>query len=229
MIAINNLSFAWQKAAKPTLTIEKLTIEQGKSVFLHGASGTGKSTLLSLLSGVNTPQHGSIYIADTEISALNGAKRDQFRADHIGYIFQHFNLLPYLSPVDNVTLGCAFSPTRKKRALAKHTSLNTCATELLTELGLAQNLHHQAVHKLSVGQQQRVGAARAFIGNPPLIIADEPTSALDTDNREAFINLLFSQQKQSQSTLVFVSHDLSLAPLFDQTLSLAQLQQEASV
>ncbi|MGO2129065.1 MAG: ABC transporter ATP-binding protein [Pseudoalteromonas prydzensis] len=229
MITLTDLVFKWQKQqAKPTLAIASLGIAKGEHVFLHGPSGCGKSTFLSLLAGINRPTSGSLNIFGCELSKLTNSKRDAFRADHIGYIFQNFNLLPYLSPIENVTLGCQFSKQRQKKALVNSITLNKEAARLLNALGLDEQLHQQNVASLSIGQQQRVAAARAFIGSPELIIADEPTSALDTRNRQAFITLLFEQAQAANSTLVFVSHDESLQPLFNRNIDLIALQEQVS-
>lgn len=229
MINIKQLNFKWQKQqSNPTLTIASLEIAKGEHVFLHGPSGCGKSTLLSLLAGINRPTSGCLSIFGCELSKLSNSKRDAFRADHIGYIFQNFNLLPYLSPIENVTLGCQFSKQRQKTALINSSSLNKEAARLLNALGLSEQFHLQNVANLSIGQQQRVAAARAFIGSPELIIADEPTSALDTDNRQAFIKLLFEQAQAANSTLIFVSHDESLQPLFNRNIDLIALQEQLS-
>ena len=225
MINLENVSFKWhKKAASPTLTIEQLAIDEGEHVFLHGPSGSGKSTLLALLAGINVTTSGQLCVLNQNLSALTNAQRDAFRADHIGYIFQNFNLLPYLTPLENVCLGCQFSKKRQRHVLNQTESLTKEAARLLNALGLEPHLHNQNVATLSIGQQQRVAAARAFIGSPELIIADEPTSALDTQNRESFIKLLFEQAKKSNSTLVFVSHDETLKPLFNRTIDLVSLQ-----
>lgn len=229
MITLTDLVFKWQKQqAKPTLAIASLEIAKGEHVFLHGPSGCGKSTLLSLLAGINRPTSGSLSIFNCELSKLSNSKRDAFRADHIGYIFQNFNLLPYLSPIENVILGCQFSKQRQKKALVNSTTLNQEAARLLNALGLSEKFHQQNVANLSIGQQQRVAAARAFIGSPELIIADEPTSALDTGNRQAFIKLLFEQAQATNSTLIFVSHDEGLQPLFNRNIDLIALQEQVS-
>lgn len=229
MITLTDLVFKWQKQQNnPTLAITTLEIAKGEHVFLHGPSGCGKSTLLSLLAGINRPTSGSLSIFDCDLSKLSNSKRDAFRADHIGYIFQNFNLLPYLSPLENVTLGCQFSKQRQKKALINSSSLDKEAARLLNALGLSEQFHQQSVANLSIGQQQRVAAARAFIGSPELIIADEPTSALDTGNRQAFIKLLFEQAQAANSTLIFVSHDESLQPLFNRNIDLIALQEQVS-
>ncbi|MBQ4832689.1 ABC transporter ATP-binding protein [Pseudoalteromonas sp. MMG010] len=225
MITLSNISFKWhKKALSNTLNIPYLSINKGEHVFLHGPSGCGKSTLLSLLAGINSPTSGELTILGKSLQMLTKAKRDAFRADNIGYIFQNFNLLPYLTPIENVVLGCQFSTSRKRNALKHASSLEQQAAHLLNALGLDTNLHYSNAADLSIGQQQRVAAARAFIGSPAIIIADEPTSALDTDNRQHFINLLFEQAKNSNSTLVFVSHDNSLQPLFNRSINLVTLQ-----
>ncbi|MCF7517402.1 MULTISPECIES: ABC transporter ATP-binding protein [Pseudoalteromonas] len=225
MITLSNVLFKWHsQQTAPTINIAQLQIDQGEHVFLHGPSGCGKSTLLSLLAGVATPNKGTIELLGKAINQLSNSQRDRFRADHIGYIFQNFNLLSYLSPIENVTLGCQFSPSRKHHALQNNATISAEASRLLTALGLTGSLQHQAVGELSIGQQQRVAAARAFIGSPEIIIADEPTSALDTQNRQAFVKLLFAQATATNSTLVFVSHDETLRSLFKRSIDLVELQ-----
>ncbi|RZF94606.1 ABC transporter ATP-binding protein [Pseudoalteromonas sp. CO302Y] len=225
MITLSNVLFKWHsQQTTPTINIAQLQIDQGEHVFLHGPSGYGKSTLLSLLAGVATPNKGTIELLGKAINQLSNSQRDRFRADHIGYIFQNFNLLSYLSPIENVTLGCQFSTSRKHHALQNNATISAEASRLLTALGLTGSLQHQAVGELSIGQQQRVAAARAFIGSPEIIIADEPTSALDTQNRQAFVKLLFEQATATNSTLVFVSHDETLRSLFKRSIDLVELQ-----
>lgn len=225
MINLKNVTFKWhQSDSSPTLNIKELVIEKSEHIFLHGPSGSGKSTLLEILAGINTATSGEVSILNQNLSALTNAQRDAFRADHIGYIFQNFNLLPYLTPLENVCLGCQFSKKRQQHMLSQADNLESEAARLLNALGLKAHFHNQNVATLSIGQQQRVAAARAFIGSPELIIADEPTSALDTQNRESFIKLLFEQAKKSNSTLVFVSHDETLKPLFSRTIDLVSLQ-----
>ncbi len=222
VIELQQVRFSWPGADKPTLNIPELKVNQGEHLFIKGPSGCGKSTLLSLLTGINTPSEGSLKVLDKQLSALSGSQRDKFRANHIGYIFQQFNLLPFLSVLENVVLPCQFSKRRRAQVsgdLPKH------AIQLLERLHLSSSLMNKPVAELSIGQQQRVAAARALIGKPELVIADEPTSALDHDNRSAFIELLLEQANQATSTLLFVSHDPTLEPLFDRSLDLRQLNQ----
>ncbi len=222
VIELQQVRFSWPGADKPTLNIPELKVNQGEHLFIKGPSGCGKSTLLSLLTGINTPSEGSLNVLDKQLSALSGSQRDKFRANHIGYIFQQFNLLPYLSVLENVVLPCQFSKRRRSQVSG---DLHKHAIQLLERLHLSSDLMNKPVAELSIGQQQRVAAARALIGKPELVIADEPTSALDHDNRSAFIELLLEQANQANSTLLFVSHDPTLEPLFDRSLDLRQLNQ----
>ena len=222
-IEIRDLRFRWSPDAELVLDIPALTIALGERVFLRGPSGSGKTTLLNLLGGVMQPQQGKVTLGDTDLTTLNGTDRDAFRAERIGFIFQQFNLVPYLGLIPNVTLPCRVSKQRHARATAGG-SLDAEARRLLTHMQLdVDALTDRPVATLSVGQQQRVAAARALIGSPELIIADEPTSSLDADAREAFLNLLMAEVARTSATLVFVSHDAGLAAQFDRTLQLADL------
>jgi putative ABC transport system ATP-binding protein len=192
-------------------------------MFVCGPSGSGKSTLLGLLSGVLQATSGEVSVLGVSFSTLSASRRDHFRAEHLGYIFQQFNLLPFLSPVENVLLGCAWSRVRAIRAGATQTAQRDEAIRLLGALGLsAQIVERSRTGNLSVGQQQRVAAARALIGGPRLLIADEPTSALDTDNRDVFLRLLLTECMRHGTGVVFVSHDMNLAPHFDRAVTLGE-------
>jgi len=223
IIDINQLRFRYPKSSHDILAIDHFTVGRGERLFIKGESGCGKSTLLGLLGGVSTAQSGSVSVLDTDIAKLKGAKRDHFRANHIGFIFQMFNLIPYLSTIENVILPCRFSKQRRQRASANH-DLAQEALRLLTHLGLEDpTLLARPVTELSMGQQQRVAAARALIGSPELIIADEPTSSLDADARGSFLKLLFDECQVAGTTLVFVSHDASLYDLFNRTVALSDI------
>ena len=227
LIELSGLSFAWPGQA-PLLDIPAFRLEPGETVFLKGPSGSGKTTLLGLLGGVQRPDRGSIRLLGQELTQLAAGARDRFRVDHTGYIFQQFNLLPFLSVRENVELPCHFSKSRAARAVTRHGSVDQAAATLLAHLGLRDPaMLARRADSLSIGQQQRVAAARALIGQPELVIADEPTSALDADAREAFIRLLFAECREAGASLLFVSHDQSLAPLFDRNLSLAELNRAA--
>lgn len=220
-VVMKDLTFSWGTGA-PLLDIADLEIKRGESVFLHGPSGSGKSTLLGLLGGVLLPGSGALNVLGQNLSVLGGRARDRFRADHLGIIFQMFNLLPYLSVADNVALSCRFSKVRSNRA-EEAGGVDTETVRLLRNLGLSEEAMARPVTDLSVGQQQRVAVARALIGQPELIIADEPTSALDADHRNVFIELLSAECAASGATLVFVSHDLTLAQNFDRTVALGEI------
>lgn len=223
LIHLSNVGFAWPGQPE-LLDIDSFTLQHGESLFLKGPSGSGKTTLLGLLGGVQKPQRGRIELLGQELSQLSAGARDRFRVDHTGYVFQQFNLLPFLSVRENVELPCHFSKLRANRAVQRHGSVAEATRALLAHLGLQQaELLQRRAGELSIGQQQRVAAARALIGQPELVIADEPTSALDTDAREAFLELLFAECRDAGSSLLFVSHDQSLARLFDRNLSLAEL------
>ncbi|MBR9982553.1 MAG: ABC transporter ATP-binding protein [Desulfatitalea sp.] len=220
-VDMDGVHFAWRKAHAPVLTIERLSIARGERVFIVGPSGSGKSTLLSLIAGILVPLQGTIRVGGVLLNALNSAGRDRFRADHIGFIHQMFNLIPYLSVRENVTLPCRFSPSRRRKSAEGPDGLNGQALHLLEKLGMNRSdLIDKPATELSVGQQQRVAAARAMIGAPELIIADEPTSSLDADHRAAFVRLLFNECDRQATTLVFVSHDTTLQTLFDRTIRL---------
>jgi putative ABC transport system ATP-binding protein len=189
-------------------------------VFVRGPSGSGKSTLLALLGGVLVPASGSLAVLGTALDRLGGAERDRFRADHVGFVFQLFNLIPYLSVIDNVLLACRFSPRRAERAGSR---IGDEAVRLLERLGIAGRLLATRASDLSVGQQQRVAAARALLGRPELVVADEPTSALDAEAQQAFIRLLREECEAAGSTLIFVSHDYRLACAFHREVDLMAL------
>lgn len=226
LLELNDLGFAWP-GQEELLDIPQFRLERGETLFLRGPSGSGKTTLLGLLGGVQKAGRGSIRLLGEELGGMSAGARDRFRVDHTGYIFQQFNLLPFLSVRENVELPCRFSRLRSQRAQQRHGSVAQAAGELLTHLGLPPTLHLRRADALSIGQQQRVAAARALIGQPELVIADEPTSALDSDTRETFLELLFAECRAAGSSLLFVSHDQGLAPLFDRSLSLAELNRAA--
>jgi putative ABC transport system ATP-binding protein len=224
VVDLEGVRFRWRGSGPDVLVLDRLRVARGERLFIEGPSGSGKSTLLGLLAGVTVPRLGSVRVLGQSLEALDGPGRDHFRAHHIGYIFQMFNLIPYLSIIENVTLPCRFSVKRRERARRRSADLATEARRLLGHLDLADpELLARPVNELSVGQQQRVAAARALMGSPEILIADEPTSSLDADRRQAFVRLLFEECAEAGSTLIFVSHDASLEPLFDRTLRLAEV------
>jgi putative ABC transport system ATP-binding protein len=228
-VRLEALRFRWGSGQHPVLVIDELRVARGERVYVEGPSGSGKSTLLALLAGVAVPEAGEVEVLGKRLDRLSAAGRDRFRAHHIGYMFQQFNLIPYLSMVENVLLPCRFSRQRRTAVRRRSSTLEAEALRLLAHLDLGDEvLRSRPVTALSVGQQQRVAVARALRGSPGLVIADEPTSALDADRRESFLRLLFAECAESGATLVFVSHDAALERLFDRTLRLAELNRAAS-
>ena len=224
ILDLKNVCFSWKNSGRELLNLPELLVEQHDHVFLQGPSGSGKSTLLALVGGILVSESGTLKVLGTEIKSLSSSARDAFRVDHIGFIFQLFNLLPYLSIEENVMLPLSFSKIRAKRAGRTKIDQVNEAHRLLKALALGEQLAEKSpVTELSVGQQQRVAAARALIGNPELIIADEPTSALDADLRHSFLELLFSECKKAGSTLLFVSHDSTLSELFNRKISMDEI------
>jgi len=206
------------------LALSALQLQAGETMFLHGPSGSGKSTLLNLVAGTLAPQDGRLQVCGADMARLSGAARDRLRANHLGIIFQQFNLLPFLGMADNVLLPCRFSARRAQAAAERFGSPAKAAATLLERLGLGDPaLRSAPVAELSVGQQQRVAVARALIGAPDLVLADEPTSALDSDARDGFLKLLFAECEAARSALLFVSHDLAMAPRFSHQASLSAL------
>jgi putative ABC transport system ATP-binding protein len=218
-VSLEDTAFAYTRG-RPVLHVRELRVERGEKVFIFGPSGSGKTTLLGLVSGVLRADSGAVRVLGTDLGTLSGGRRDALRAAHIGYIFQMFNLIPYLSVLDNIVLPCRVSAAR--RARLGGSTAEAAARRLAAALDI-ETLLNEGVSALSVGQQQRVAAARALIGAPELVIADEPTSALDSDRRESFLRLLFEQCAEAGATLLFVSHDRQLQHLFDRGLSLADI------
>ena len=211
-------------AGPPVIDVADFAVDRGESLFLEGPSGSGKSTLLGLVGGILTPSEGTVEVLGASLGELGPAARDRFRADRIGFVFQMFNLLPYLSMVDNVVLPCRFSGVRAASAIESAGSPREEALRLLGRLGFASEaLRERRVTELSIGQQQRVAVARALIGRPALVIADEPTSALDAGTRLRFVDLLVDECAAAGSTVIFVSHDAALAQSFDRGVSIESI------
>lgn len=220
-IHLRNVVFGYDPR-KPVLRIDELAVPAGRRVFLYGPSGSGKTTLLGLITGILRPQQGSCKVLGREMTELSLSARDRLRGAEMGYIFQSFNLIPYLTVRQNVALPCQVHKRRRGHIIAP--TLNEEVERLVRRLGLESHIDH-GVKQLSTGQQQRVAIARAVIGKPSLVIADEPTSALDTDRREAFMDLLLEVCDEASATLVFVSHDRSLTAHFDRQIALSDISE----
>jgi len=221
IIQLNNLEFAYpNKPKQSVLNINQWTVAAEEHIFLHGPSGGGKSTLLNILCGMLKTSIGQVAVLGHELSNMSSRQRDQFRAHHIGYVFQQFNLIPYLNAIDNVLLAAYFGSQLFK---SNTTSLTQEIETLLAQLNIDSKDYLKPTAQLSIGQQQRVAIARALINKPELLIADEPTSSLDQANRENFMAILMALAREHKTTLVFVSHDLSLAHHFNRVDSLNEI------
>lgn len=212
---LSELTHAWPGQA-PLIQIAHLTLPQGQHLFIQGPSGCGKSTLLSLLAGVQQVQQGVCQVLGQDLATLGPMQRDQLRGEHMGVIFQQFNLLPFLDVAANALLPTRLFASRAAAASQVGGSPLAQGQALAEGLGLSTSLWHQPVHLLSVGQQQRVAAVRALMGRPQLIIADEPTSALDDANQLEFLDLLLGTAERQGASVVMVSHNARLADRFHQ-------------
>ena len=215
-IKISNLQYVWPESNTPIIDIPALEIELRGSVFLQGASGSGKSTLLSLLAGTLKASSGTLQILGTDLTSLSSRRRDRFRAEHIGIVFQQFNLIPFLTVEGNLKLASRF-------VNQSGSGTEVRAKKLLESLRLDSAILERRADRLSVGQQQRVAIARAFINQPEILLADEPTSALDTEARDLFMQLLMSVREATGCTLIFASHDSSLASFFETKIVLKEI------
>ena len=192
----------------------EIEVERGERLLIRGFSGCGKTTLLSLIAGALKLQNGDINFDGNEYSKMSSLLLDKFRADHIGYIFQTLNLIPFLSVSENIALGIKFSKSRK----SKVNDFNQEIIRLVSSLGLGKEVLKTPVNRLSVGQQQRVAVARALLGKPDLILADEPTSALDSGTTKKFLNEVMETFDSTRQAIIMVSHDTSIAPYFDSVI-----------
>ena len=201
MIEISNVSRFYTRGADEVHALDgvSLSIPKGRFVALMGPSGSGKSTLLNILAGLDQPSSGSATVAGQRLDALDEDELAAFRAAHVGFVFQFFNLIPVLSAVENVELPLLL--TRLSKADRRERALTA-----LRVVGLAERANHKP-RELSGGEQQRVAIARAFVSDPELIVADEPTGDLDAKNAEATLELLRTLRRDFGKTVVMVTHD----------------------
>ncbi|NQX89486.1 MAG: ABC transporter ATP-binding protein [Halioglobus sp.] len=217
-IQLDHVRYAYPEAPEDVvLNISEWSVSDGERVFVHGPSGSGKSTLLNLLSGMLVCREGCVSILGERLDKMSARQRDRFRANQIGYVFQQFNLMPYLNAIENIELAHIFSHRERKRGGVKR------AQELLAALNIVPSDWYKPSSRLSIGQQQRVAIARALVNKPALLIADEPTSSLDQENRDNFMSVLMSLATENAITLLFVSHDMSLSRDFGRTDALADV------
>ena len=223
-VNIENLRYSYDKKGTDTLLdIPRWTIAKGEKVLLHGPSGAGKSTLLNLISGILRSSEGKLEVMGERLDKMNERERDLFRANNVGYVFQSFNLFPFLNAYENVDLSLYFSKDAKSKRS------NQEIVDLLRELNLSKSDCAKPIRKLSIGQQQRVAIARSLIKKPGLLIADEPTSSLDEENRNQFMSVLLDLINEQDTTLLFVSHDLSLRQHFNRVEALAGIHQGKTI
>jgi len=215
-ISLLNVNYRYKKMKRDVINIEQWQVSKGEQVFIHGRSGSGKSTLLNLLTGILPFKSKGIEILGQDLTELSSHKRDVFRAHHIGVVFQQFNLVPYLSVLENIQLAAYFANTPDD-------AVETRYKQLFSGLSLPLDLINVRADQISVGQQQRVAIARALINNPELLIVDEPTSALDDEAKNGFMAMLMALVKNTNTTLLFVSHDMSLKHFFSTQITMSEL------
>ena len=216
IIKLNNVKFSYE-IESPILDISDFSVQSGEKIFIFGPSGSGKSTLLNLLAGIISATDGSVSVLGRDLVRATGFQRDRFRGDHIGFIFQDFNLVPYLTIYENIILPLVSSKLRREKVGG---NLEHEVERLTSHLDLSSTLNKR-VTSLSMGQQQRVAAARALIGAPEVVISDEPTSSLDDVSTDNFMKLLLREQQDLGFVLVFVSHDKRLEKYFDRSIPIS--------
>jgi putative ABC transport system ATP-binding protein len=212
MISVSHVSKTVSDASGPLSILRDIdfSVGAGETVAILGASGSGKSTLLSIMAGLDTPSQGHVSLAGQDIFAMTEDQRAAWRGQHLGFVFQNFQLMGHLTALENVMLPLELAGTQNAANLAK---------SILTQVGLAERLRHFP-KVLSGGEQQRVALARAFVVEPRLLLADEPTGSLDAQTGESIMDLMLSMNKARQTTLILVTHDQKLAQRCDRTLTL---------
>ncbi|MCH7643612.1 MAG: ABC transporter ATP-binding protein [Myxococcales bacterium] len=216
MIEIRDLDFRYGEGDF-ALRVPELVVERGERVALIGPSGSGKTTLLHLIAGIALPRAGRIATDGVALPDLDDAARREFRIRRIGLVFQEFELLEYLSVLDNILLPCRISPALPLNAAARER-----AVALAHGVGIGEKLDRMA-ERLSQGEKQRVAVCRALLVAPGLILADEPTGNLDPDNKERVLDILIERAQQSGATLITVTHDRDLLERFERVIDFREL------
>ncbi len=209
-LSLKNVDFTLKGPSHEIKILSDISLDASanESIAITGPSGSGKSSLIMLIAGLDSPSGGSIIVANEDIVKMNEDARARFRSRHIGIVFQSFHLIPTMTALENCALPLEFLGARDAHARAK---------VMLEQVGLADRLHHYP-SQMSGGEQQRVGLARAIIAQPDILLADEPTGNLDKKNSNSIADLLFSIQKQNNSCLILVTHDEALARRCDRVL-----------
>lgn len=207
LIQLKNLTMQYQEGVQQRVILNAVDAHfpQGKFTVLLGQSGSGKSTLLNLIAGLDQPEQGEVWVANQNMTAMTEQERTLFRREHIGFVFQFFNLLPTLSILENVLLPLQLNKVKNAK---------TIAMEWLDRVGLADR-HAAYPDRLSGGEQQRVAIARAMLHQPMLVLADEPTGNLDTHTGDQITELLLELVKAEKQTLVMVTHNPEMASFAD--------------
>jgi len=216
MIKVEHLQFQYPDK-EFSLHIPELEIQAASSTAIIGPSGTGKTTLLNLMAGYLLPQEGHLQVSGSELTSMHEAERRAFRIAHIGLVFQEFELIEYLSVINNILLPFRICPSLKLNS-----DVRQHAESLAGEVGLRDKLHRN-VKRLSQGERQRVAVCRALVTRPAVLMCDEPTGNLDPDNKHIILDYLLNDVKQRQSTLVLVTHDHQLLPRFQDVIDFSSL------
>jgi putative ABC transport system ATP-binding protein len=215
MLLVKDLTKTFSTASGKVMALDKvsLTVDTGEFASIIGKSGSGKSTLLSMLGALDTPTSGTIEVDGVNIAKLSASKQTAYRAKKIGFVFQHYNLIPNLTALENVMLALEFGgmPSKKRK---------TRAEQLLNDVGLEPEEQLRKPSRLSGGQQQRVSIARALANRPAIVLADEPTGNLDSETGKKIFDLLHRLSRSEKTTIIAVTHDMDIAGKTDKTFKL---------
>ena len=220
MVSIKNVEMIYDDNGTKieALKLKKLEIKNGEKVAFIGSSGCGKTTLFNMISGMITPTKGSVVVEDVDLTTLREVERDLFRANHIGYIFQDFNLFPEFTVLQNVVLPMSFSKRYSKSDMEKE------AIGMLERVGLKDKVN-QKVKTLSGGEKQRVAIARSIVNKPNIILADEPTGNLDYKNGQKIMDLIIQIAKEEKATLLVITHNNAQLEMFDRSVNIEELNE----